>query len=156
MSALIALSEKDIQKPQYRDNQSGLNQSQVDKLLERSTTIYVGNLNFQTTEETIYSTFIDCGPIKRIIMGVNKITHEPCGFCFVEFFDRESTLNAVIAKGGIIIDGNVIRPDIDRGFEEGRQYGRGKSGGQIRDEARGGKDPSRPAPRRKNQRKRNY
>lgn len=30
----------------------------------------------------------------------------------------------------------AIRCDWDRGFEEGRQYGRGKSGGQVRDEFR--------------------
>jgi nuclear cap-binding protein subunit 2 len=34
------------------------------------------------------------------------------------------------------LDERVIRADLDPGFEEGRQYGRGKSGGQVRDELR--------------------
>jgi nuclear cap-binding protein subunit 2 len=30
----------------------------------------------------------------------------------------------------------VIRADLDPGYKDGRQYGRGKSGGQVRDEYR--------------------
>ena len=38
--------------------------------------------------------------------------------------------------GGTKLDERVIRTDLDPGFQEGRQYGRGKSGGQVRDEYR--------------------
>lgn len=37
---------------------------------------------------------------------------------------------------GTKLDDRVIRCDWDIGFREGRQYGRGKSGGQVRDEYR--------------------
>lgn len=37
---------------------------------------------------------------------------------------------------GTKLDERVIRCDIDPGFSEGRQFGRGKSGGQVRDEYR--------------------
>lgn len=37
---------------------------------------------------------------------------------------------------GTKLDERVIRCDLDPGFKEGRQYGRGKSGGQVRDEYR--------------------
>ena len=37
---------------------------------------------------------------------------------------------------GTIVDERSIRVDIDWGFQEGRQYGRGRSGGQVRDEYR--------------------
>jgi len=33
---------------------------------------------------------------------------------------------------GIKLDDRVIRTDLDVGFSEGRQFGRGKSGGQVR------------------------
>ena len=147
MASLIALSEKDNQQPKYYDKQSGLSREQFNKLLETTTTIYVGNLNFNTKEETIYSVFSDCGPISKVIMGVNKKTGEPCGFCFVEFFDRQSALNAINPNNRFIIDNSQVRADLDRGFDEGRQYGRGASGGQVRDEANRRFDPSRP-PRR--------
>jgi len=41
------------------------------------------------------------------------------------------------------LDDRIIRVDWDIGFEEGRQYGRGKSGGQVRDEWREYDDPAR-------------
>jgi len=37
---------------------------------------------------------------------------------------------------GTRLDDRIIRTDWDWGFVEGRQYGRGKSGGQVRDEYR--------------------
>ena len=37
----------------------------------------------------------------------------------------------------------LIRTDYDAGFTEGRQYGRGKSGGQVRDEYRTDYDAGR-------------
>lgn len=37
---------------------------------------------------------------------------------------------------GTKLDERVIRCDIDPGYKEGRQFGRGKSGGQVRDEFR--------------------
>lgn len=45
--------------------------------------------------------------------------------------------------GGTKLDERVIRTDLDPGFQEGRQYGRGKSGGQVRDEYRDEFDPGR-------------
>ena len=33
---------------------------------------------------------------------------------------------------GMTVDERIIRVDIDWGFKEGRQYGRGRSGGQVR------------------------
>lgn len=45
--------------------------------------------------------------------------------------------------GGTKLDERLIRCDLDPGFEEGRQYGRGKSGGQVRDEYRDEFDPGR-------------
>lgn len=34
------------------------------------------------------------------------------------------------------LDERIIRADLDPGYKEGRQYGRGKTGGQVRDEYR--------------------
>ncbi|KAI3368166.1 hypothetical protein L3Q82_007889 [Scortum barcoo] len=44
---------------------------------------------------------------------------------------------------GTRLDDRIIRTDWDAGFKEGRQYGRGKSGGQVRDEYRQDYDPAR-------------
>jgi len=42
-----------------------------------------------------------------------------------------------------MLDDRPIRVDFDWGFEEGRQWGRGRSGGQVRDEYRTDYDPGR-------------
>lgn len=55
------------------------------KCIEESSTLYVGNLSFYTSEEQIHSLFSKIGQIKRIIMGLDRNQKTPCGFCFVEY-----------------------------------------------------------------------
>jgi RNA recognition motif-containing protein len=116
------------------------------EVLKNSKTVYVGNLSFFTTELQIQETFSIVGPIKRIIMGLNRNTKTPCGFCFVEYFTREHAAACLKFVSGTICDDRIIRCDMDGGFRPGRQYGRGQSGGQIRDERRKEYDPARGGP----------
>ena len=44
---------------------------------------------------------------------------------------------------GTKLDERIIRADLDPGYLENRQYGRGKSGGQVRDEYRDDYDAGR-------------
>jgi nuclear cap-binding protein subunit 2 len=111
--------------------------------LEDSRTVYVGNLSFFTTEEQIHDLFSRAGPPSRIIMGLDRVQRTPCGFCFAEYRKRQHTENCVKYVNGCKIDERVIRVDWDAGFEEGRQFGRGRSGGQVRDEWRPHYDPAR-------------
>lgn len=76
-------------------------------------------------------------------MGLNNFTKRPCGFCFVEYYTREHAEACLKYISGTICDGRVIRCDLDHGFKPGRQFGRGKSGGQVRDERRKGFDAGR-------------
>jgi nuclear cap-binding protein subunit 2 len=110
-------------------------EEQVDAL-HGSSTLYVGNLSFYTTELQIYETFSRVGPIKRIIMGLNRETKTPCGFCFVEYFTHEHARECLKFISGTMCDDRIIRCELDGGFKQGRQFGRGASGGQIRDERR--------------------
>jgi len=59
--------------------------SDQERLLNQSTTMYIGNLSFFTTEEQIHELFGRCGDVKRIVMGLDKVKKTPCGFCFVEY-----------------------------------------------------------------------
>lgn len=107
------------------------------------TTVYVGNLSFYTTEEQIYELFSKCGEIRRIIMGLDRLNKTPCGFCFVEYYKAEDARDALKYVNGSRLDERVVRCDLDPGFKDGRQFGRGKSGGQVRDEYRQDYDPGR-------------
>jgi nuclear cap-binding protein subunit 2 len=88
--------------------------------------------------------FSSCGEIKRIIMGLNKQTKTPCGFCFVEYYNKSDASNAINILNNTMLDCRLIRVDWDTGFEEGRQFGRGWTGAQKRDELSSKFDPDRP------------
>lgn len=55
----------------------------------------------------------------------------PCGFCFVEYYSHAEALACLRYVSGTKLDERVIRCDIDLGYKEGRQFGRGRSGGQV-------------------------
>lgn len=69
-------------------------------------------------------------------MGLHRVDKTPCGFSFVEYFSRDDCLTAAALLNGKTLERRVIKFEVDPGFEEDRQYGRGKSGGQVRDEIR--------------------
>lgn len=107
--------------------------------------LYVGNLSYFSTEQQVYELFMRCGNVNRVIMGLNKQTKKQCGFCFVEYVTREAAEIAFETLDNTMLDGRCIRVDWDVGFEEGRQYGRGVTGCQRRDEMRRKEDPARPS-----------
>ncbi|KAJ6546546.1 hypothetical protein DFH09DRAFT_1171339 [Mycena vulgaris] len=137
------------QPSNYKDSQTRVDRQKQNDLLSKSTTLYIGNLSFYTTEEQIYELFTKCaspedgGGIKRIIMGLDRNTRTPCGFCFVEYYTHSEALASMRYVSGTKLDERIIRCDLDLGYKEGRQFGRGKSGGQVRDEHRQDYDPGR-------------
>ena len=96
-----------------------------------SKTVYVGNLTHFTTEEQIHELFSKCGTIDRIIMGLDRNKLTPCGFCFVIYKRESGSLNAMKYLKGTHLDGQSLEIDLDPGFQEGRQFGRGIYGGQV-------------------------
>ncbi|KAG0330112.1 nuclear cap binding complex subunit [Dissophora globulifera] len=120
----------------YKDQQYQGSSNQLAHDLANSTTLYVGNLSFYTTEEQIYELFSKCGEIKRIIMGLDRNQKTPCGFCFVEYYHHADALDCMKYINSSKLDERIVRSDLDHGYREGRQFGRGRSGGQVRDEYR--------------------
>ncbi|EPQ27984.1 uncharacterized protein PFL1_04311 [Pseudozyma flocculosa PF-1] len=126
----------------YRDSRARENRQEQQRALQSTATLYLGNLSFYTTEEQIYELFSRVanlgsgGGIKRIIMGLDRNTKTPCGFAFVEFYTHAEAVDCMRYISGTKLDERVIRCDLDPGYKDGRQYGRGKSGGQVRDEYR--------------------
>lgn len=72
----------------YRDRRFLGSQDEFEHALRTSTTVYVGNLSFYTTEEQIYEVFSRTGELKKIIMGLDKNSKTPCGFCFVLYVPK--------------------------------------------------------------------
>ena len=69
---------------EYRDVRFDGTIEEQERKRQESTTLYVGNLSFYTTETQIFELFSQAGEVKRIIMGLDKFKKTPCGFCFVE------------------------------------------------------------------------
>lgn len=49
----------------------------------------------------------------------------------LRYYSREDTEDACKYISGTILDDRPIRVDFDWGFQDGRQWGRGRSGGQV-------------------------
>ena len=126
----------------YTDRKFGAKE-EWEGAIQNSTTLYIGNLSFYTTEEQLYEFFGRAGEVKRIVMGLDRHAKTPCGFCFVEYCWRRDTEDAMRFLNGLKLDERIVRCDWDGGFVEGRQYGRGRSGGQVRDEYRADYDAER-------------
>lgn len=80
---------------------------------------------------------------RRFQRYLTSIHRTPCGFCFVEYYTHAEALASMRYVSGTKLDERIIRCDLDLGYKEGRQFGRGKSGGQVRDEHRQDYDPGR-------------
>eukprot|EP01061_Rhynchopus_euleeides_P015583 TRINITY_DN2654_c0_g1_i1.p1 TRINITY_DN2654_c0_g1~~TRINITY_DN2654_c0_g1_i1.p1 ORF type:complete len:234 (+),score=57.95 TRINITY_DN2654_c0_g1_i1:54-704(+) len=132
---MLAMSE--LERAQYEEKYRSN--------LRKSTTVYVGNLPFNAEEDLLYSLFASVGAVKDIVMGLDRVKKSPCGFCFIEFARREGAEDAVRFLNGRKICGRSIRVDWDLGEarKENRYWGRGASGGQVRDEYRQDFDPGR-------------
>ncbi|PNH05182.1 Nuclear cap-binding protein subunit 2 [Tetrabaena socialis] len=136
---------------QYRDRRFEGGEADWENALVTSTAVYIGNLAFTTREEQLYDVFGRVGHIKRIVMGLDKVQKTPCGFAFAIYYTRKDAEEAVAFLNGTLLDERAVRVDLDWGFMEGRQYGRGRSGGQVGrasagwEEARGVGGPARGA-----------
>lgn len=127
------LREKE-QMSSYIDKKYAGTEDDYRRELQNSCTAYLGNLHHNTKEEQIYLLFSKIAPVKRVIMGLDAHRYTPCGFCFIEFADSTSPKISRRYFSKTSIMNKHIYIDLDIGFAENRQYGRGISGGQIREE----------------------
>ena len=82
--------------------------------------IYVGNLSFGATEETIRVLFAAHGTVGRVNLCTDRDSGQPRGFGFVEMDNDGEGEKAIAALNGATIDGralkiNEARPKTDRG-----------------------------------------
>lgn len=146
-TAADLLFANDSEKKLYWDRTHYESPEAQMKALAQSKTLYVGNLAFSTRSHNILSHFSQIGPVRKIHMGLDRNKKTPCGFCFCEYYNRSDALQAVAHLTETKLDGRVIRVELDAGFQPGRQYGRGLSGGQVRDDRRHRQDPARTSQR---------
>lgn len=107
--------------------------------------LYVGNLSFSTTEETLQNEFSAHGQVEEVAIINDRDTGRPRGFAFVTMNNDGEARAAIEAINGTELDGRTItvneaRPKAAMGGGGGRGGPRGGGGGGGgRDSGRGGK-----------------
>jgi cold-inducible RNA-binding protein len=70
--------------------------------------IFVGNLDFATTESSIRSLFEQYGNVERVSIITDRDTGRSRGFAFVEMPDGTQADQAIAALNGREIDGRAL------------------------------------------------
>src|SRR5436853_6457278 len=99
--------------------------------------IFVGNLSFGATEESVRSLFEPYGAIERVSIVTDRDTGQARGFGFVEMTNNAEADRAIAELNGRDLDGralniNEARPKEDRGGFGGPRKSGGGFGGQRR------------------------
>jgi RNA recognition motif-containing protein len=95
--------------------------------------IYVGNLNYTTTESSLSSVFAQFGQVESAAIVKDRYTEQSKGFGFVEMTDAEAAQAAINALNGTEIDGRRVRVSIAEDKpRERRPQGGGGGGGYNR------------------------
>ena len=71
--------------------------------------IYVGNLSYSTTEETLKNQFSQFGEVLSVSIIMDKVTEKSKGFGFVEMEDDAAADSAIATINQKEIDGRRVR-----------------------------------------------
>ncbi|MFA9476724.1 RNA recognition motif domain-containing protein [Phycisphaerales bacterium AB-hyl4] len=97
--------------------------------------IYVGNMSFQTTQESLEGLFTNYGQVDEVAVITDRDTGRPRGFAFVTMANDSEAKEAIEALNGQEFEGrtltvNEARPREPRGGGGGGGYGGGGGGGR--------------------------
>ena len=97
--------------------------------------IFVGNLDFGATEESIRTAFEAFGAVERVSLMTDRDTGRSRGFAFVEMTDDQQAEQAISALNGKDLNGRSLNVNEARpktaggGGGGGRGFGGGGGGG---------------------------
>ena len=91
--------------------------------------IFVGNLSFKASEESVRSLFATHGTVDRVNICTDRDSGQPRGFGFVEMANDGEGDKAIAAVNGVDLNGgsltvNEARPKTERSKGSGGGYGR--------------------------------
>ncbi len=100
--------------------------------------LYVGNLSYDTTENTLTAAFQQDGrQVSQVSIVTDRDTGRPRGFAFVEMVSESDAQAAISAMDGTDLDGRALkvneaqeRPPRGGGGGGGGGYGGGRGGGR--------------------------
>jgi RNA recognition motif-containing protein len=77
-----------------------------------SKNLYVGNLSYDTTEDTLRTLFSEFGDIESVNVITDRYTGRPRGFAFVEMATEEAAQEAKGSLNGRMVDQREIKVDL--------------------------------------------
>lgn len=80
--------------------------------------IYIGNLSFDSTEETLRQAFEGYGKVTEVNMIMDRDTGRPRGFAFVEMSDQGEAAAAIAGLDGKEHDGRTLKVNEARQRED--------------------------------------
>ena len=93
------------------------------------TNIFVGNLNFRTTQEELHAAFAQFGTVERVNIVTDRDTGQPRGFAFVEMTDKREAETAISQLNGAELNGRAMNVNEARPKPAGGGGPRGGGGG---------------------------
>lgn len=95
-----------------------------------STRLYVGNLSFHTTDQTIRDQFGALGEVTDVHVVTDRDTGRPRGFAFVTMANDADATKAISKLDGAMVDGRALRVNqAEERQSRGGGGGGGRSGG---------------------------
>jgi len=90
--------------------------------------LYVGNLNYNTTEQTLGEVFgADGRQVTEVAVMTDRMTGRPRGFAFVTMGSQEDADAAIAALNGKAVDGRPLK--VNEAQEKAPRSGGGGGGG---------------------------
>jgi cold-inducible RNA-binding protein len=71
--------------------------------------LYVGNLNYATTDATLSELFGTIGEVASVSVITDRMTGRPKGFAFVEMAEQSAAEEAINQLNGREVDGRAIK-----------------------------------------------
>ena len=88
--------------------------------------LYVGNLSYDTTEDTLRTLFAEYGQIESVRLITDRYTGRSKGFAFVEMSTEEAAQEAISGLNGKQVDNREIKVDNAKPQRERRGSDRGR------------------------------
>eukprot|EP01084_Bolivina_argentea_P196645 337101_1 len=121
---------QDIEQQMSADGPDGATSKQMEDDVD-SRSVYVGQVDYESTPEELQAHFQSCGTINRVTIICDKFTGRPKGYAYIEFESVEGAETAVSLNESIF-RGRQLKVTAKRqnipGFVRGRGRGRGRGG----------------------------
>ena len=99
-----------------------------------SSKLFVGNLDFRTTQAEVEALFVQVGPIHEVFLPFDRVTSRPRGFAFVEYESESDAQQAIARFNGHELGGRQLR--VNAAEARPARPGGGGGGGGFSPEAR--------------------